>query len=234
MAYWVQKIVVMWLIVLLVSCQNTSNTAQSTSLPYYNTPDFTPIFINQPQEVAQKIPHQIANFRVYNQKNELITEALITGKVHVASFFFSSCGGICPQMMKNMKTVAQKFQKNPKVIFLSFSVAPWIDSVEKLNKYAKKQQIEGYHWHLLTGNKGEIYQLARQSYFAEEQLGYTKDSTEFLHTEHFLLVDTQKRIRGIYNGTLALEMEQLSKDIEQLFTTIKLRKMRKLLALSHF
>jgi protein SCO1 len=85
-----------------------------------------------------------------------------------------------------------------------------------LNLYKKGNDITNKNWHFLTGNKADIYQLARQSYFAEEEIGYNKDSTEFLHTEHFILVDKKKRIRGIYNGTLALEMQQLITDIRVL------------------
>ena len=96
---------------------------------------------------------------------------------------------------------------------LSFSVTPWIDSSEKLLEYTKLYNINSNNWCFLTGNKSKIYNLARKSYFAEERFGYTKDSAQFLHTEHFILVDQQKRIRGIYNGTLALEAEQLIKDI---------------------
>ena len=98
-------------------------------------------------------------------------------------------------------------------MLLSYSVTPWLDSVKILNDYAKRYKVTNPNWHFLTGSKSEIYTLARQSYFAEEDLGFTKDSTNFLHTEHFLLIDKNKRIRGIYNGTLELEINQLIKDI---------------------
>ena len=96
---------------------------------------------------------------------------------------------------------------------LSFSVTPWIDDSKKLLDYASFYQIKSNNWHFLTGDKSKIYDLARRSYFAEEDFGFTKDSTDFLHTEHFILVDQNKKIRGIYNGTLRLEAEQLVKDI---------------------
>lgn len=116
-------------------------------------------------------------------------------------------------MTQHMKLVQEKFGDNPDVIILSYSVTPWIDNVSRLNKYAEANGINSPNWHLLTGKKSEIYTLARTSYFAEEDLGFTKDSTEFLHTEHVLLIDQSKRIRGIYNGTLQLEMEQMMEDI---------------------
>ena len=92
---------------------------------------------------------------------------------------------------------------------MSFSVTPWIDNSKKLLDYATFYQITSNNWHFLTGDKSKIYDLARKFYFAEEDFGFTKDSTDFLHTEHFILVDQNKKIRGIYNGTLQLEVEQL-------------------------
>src|SRR5206468_2384547 len=97
------------------------------------------------------------------------------------------------------------------VVLLSYSVTPWIDTKEKLKGYKEAKGITNKAWHFLTGDKGSIYTLARQSYFAEEDLGFTRDSSEFLHTEHVLLIDGSGRIRGIYNGTLQLEMAQLIK-----------------------
>jgi protein SCO1/2 len=102
------------------------------------------------------------------------------------------------------------------VKILSFSVTPWIDNPKKLKTYSKRYNIENKNWHFLTGSKSEIYRLARMSYFAEKTLGFTKDSTDFLHTEYFILVDKNKNIRGVYNGTLALEAKQIVEDIKTL------------------
>ena len=88
--------------------------------------------------------------------------------------------------------------------------------MKKLFDYAAFYNIPSSNWHFLTGEKSKIYSLARQSYFAEEDLGFTKDSTDFLHTEHVLLIDQALKIRGVYNGTLPLEIMQLAKDIELL------------------
>jgi protein SCO1/2 len=99
---------------------------------------------------------------------------------------------------------------------LSYSVTPWIDKPHVLKNYKIKNDISNPNWHFLTGDKASIYKLARQSYFAEENIGFSKDSTEFLHTEHIILVDQSKRIRGVYNGTLGLEMHHLIEDIKSL------------------
>lgn len=217
MAYWEQKTASMWQTALvLISCTLVFCCKQKVNdevIPYYNSPNFNPIFITDEKLVKQKINHQIANFSFKNQNNKTVTQKDIEGKIHVANFFFTSCGSICPIMTNNLKKIDSTFRDDKNIALLSYSVTPWIDSVTVLKAYAQRNAITNKNWHLLTGSKAEIYKLARQSYYAEEDLGFTKDSTNFLHTEHFLLIDKNKRIRGIYNGTLALETEQLIKDI---------------------
>lgn len=220
MVYWEQKTALMWRIaflfnlsLIIIACN--TNT-EKTEIPYYNTPDFSPIFVKDTKSLTQVVPHQIANFSFTNQHNKTITQKQIEGKIHIADFFFTSCGSICPKMTNNMKKIDSAFNGDQNIVLLSYSVTPWLDNVKILKDYANRYQIKNPNWHLLTGKKNEIYSLARKSYFAEEDLGFTKDSTNFLHTEHFLLVDEHKRIRGIYNGTLALEIEQLIKDVKTL------------------
>jgi len=115
-----------------------------------------------------------------------------------------------------MKAFARAFENDKMVEIVSFSVTPWIDSPEILLKYKQKNGISQPNWHFLTGDKKAIYDLARKSYFAEERIGFAKDSSEFLHTEHFVLVDEKLRIRGIYNGTLATEVNQMIADVKTL------------------
>jgi protein SCO1/2 len=196
--------------ILLYCCNATQQ-----QLPYYNTPDFTPRFL-QGYEDVNVITHQIANFSFTNQDSNTITQKNIEGKIHVADFIFTSCGSICPVMTTNLQKVSDAFSTDTNVVLLSYTVTPWIDSVARLKKYTSAKKIINPNWHFLTGAQSSIYNLARTSYFAEEDIGFTKDSSEFLHTEHILLVDKNKRIRGIYNGTLELEVQQLVKDIEVL------------------
>jgi protein SCO1/2 len=186
------------------------------ALPYYNEPDFTPLFIKEKLAIANKVPHRIGNFSLLNQDSICITQKYIEGKIHVANFIFTSCGSICPTITKNMKIVSDTLEGNKDIVFLSYSVTPWIDKPFVLKKFKVRNNIKNPNWQFLTGNKSDIYKLARKSYFAEEDIGFNKDSTEFLHTEHFILVDKAKRIRGIYNGTLSLEMQQLIEDIKTL------------------
>jgi protein SCO1/2 len=187
-------------------------------LPYYNTPDFEPQFFGNTQTAEAKITHHLKPFSFLDQYGKSISDTSVRGKVHVANFFFSRCANICPNMIKQMKVIESEFGQNAGVEILSFSVTPWLDSVSVLKRYAQKNKIKSKQWHLLTGDKNAIYTLARKSYFAEENLGFSKNNSQFLHTEHVVLIDKTLRIRGIYNGSLGLEMEQLTKDIKILLS----------------
>ena len=221
-----QKIASMWrivlasisLIILFAACKNE---VKEIELPYYNKPDFTPVFLKEGEDPMITIPHTIGGFSLTNQHGLKVENSMLKNKIHVANFFFTGCGSICPSMMEKMKKVNKSFYNDSNVVFLSYSVTPWRDSVSRLMEYAETNEINASNWHLLTGEKSEIYKLARRSYFAEEQLGFTKDSTDFLHTEHVLLVDGGGRIRGVYNGTMALDMEQLSADIKTLTSEVR-------------
>ena len=198
----------------VLMCKTIKN--KEINLPYYNEPTFTPLFLTNKDDVKNKIIHTIANFSLLNQDSIIVTQSVIENKIHVANFIFTSCGSICPVMTKNLKIVSDSLKKYDDIVLLSYSVTPWIDKPSVLNKFKKNYTIFNNNWHFLTGDKGVIYKLARQSYFAEEDIGFSKDSTEFLHTEHLILVDKTKRIRGIYNGTLQVEMENLISDITNL------------------
>jgi protein SCO1/2 len=189
-------------------------SSDAAQIPYYNTPDFTPIFLSENQELKKTVTHQISDFSFVNQNSQIITNKEIEGKVHIANFMFTSCTSICPDMTGNMKLVEEAFFNDERVAVLSYSVTPWIDTPDKLLDYVKLNDIKTNNWHFLTGNKSDIYSLARESYFAEESIGFSKDSTDFLHTEYFILVDKNKRIRGVYNGTLMLESKQVVEDIK--------------------
>lgn len=192
----------------ILSCKNK----EESSVPYYNTPDFTPYFLSK-EEASEKITHRIGTFSFTDEDYKTITDKTVDHKMHIASFIFTSCGSICPTMIRNLSLVDQKYRNDPDVVLLSFSVTPWIDTSSKLKAFKESHKITNPNWHFLTGSKGEIYKLARKSYFAEEDLGFTRDSTEFLHTEHIILSDQHRKIRGIYNGTLQTDIEQLIRDI---------------------
>ncbi len=196
-----------YIIILLTCCNNYS----VTKLPYFISPDFTPNWINN--YTKNDSLHKIEDFSFVNQNNKIIDNSYIKDKIVVSNFFFTTCPSICPNMTSNLKILQDKFNNTEEVIILSHSVTPWVDSVKRLKKYEKLHDIDSKNWHLLTGNKKKIYDLARQSYFAEEELGLNKNSNEFLHTELVFLIDKNSHIRGIYNGTIKLEIKRLLEDI---------------------
>jgi protein SCO1/2 len=159
--------------------------------------------------------HTIAPFKFIDQQGDTVTNKTFESKIYVANFFFTICPGICPKMTNNLQQVANAFKNKP-ILFISHSVTPDIDSVAQLKKYAQDHQINNLQWHLVTGNKQEIYSLARQSYFVEQEIGFDYTTQQFLHTEHFILVDQQGHLRGIYKGTLQLEVNRLIEDINLL------------------
>ena len=200
------------LVMILVGCKSKPT---ESSLPFINKPDFTPEWIEKNDPAYSSI-HRIPAFSFTNQNGETITEKTVDGKIYVADFIFTRCGSICPKMTNNMGLLQSTFKKNSEVLFLSHSVTPEMDSVPVLKKYAEQKGVISGKWHLLTGKESEIYDLAKKQYYAGDTIGYYQTGNEFLHTENFILVDKLRRIRGVYNGTLPLEMERLADDINTL------------------
>lgn len=198
-------------LLVLLSCK-TKSKPDELPLPFINTPDFTPEWIKKTDTAYSSI-HRIPAFSFTNQNGEAVTEKTVEGKIYVADFIFTRCGSICPKMTANMGTLQTKFKDDDDVLFLSHSVTPHMDSVPVLKKYAEAKGVISGKWHLLTGNVDDIYRLAKKEYYAGDTIGYYQTGNEFLHTENFILVDKHRRIRGVYNGTLPLEMERLIDDI---------------------
>ncbi|MGI9540437.1 MAG: SCO family protein [Flavobacteriaceae bacterium] len=160
--------------------------------------------------------HQIAPFRLTNQNGKIITQRDYQDKIYVADFFFTTCPTICPKMTENMALIQAKILDDSQVKLLSFSVTPQIDSVAQLKRYAIEKEVNDQKWNLVTGDKKEIYTLARKSFLAVKEDG-DGGPFDMIHTENFILVDPEKRIRGFYDGTDINAMEKLLKDI----TTLK-------------
>ena len=190
-------------------------TSRTEYLPYYNEKSFTPNWI-VPRSQEEKAFHTIPDFALTNQLGETITQKTFDNKIYVTDFFFTVCPGICPQMADNMFKVQEAFKDNPNVVLLSHSVMPTSDTVEVLKKYAEDNGVIDNKWHLVTGDKETIYSLGRDSYYVENDLGEEKTIDDFLHTENFLLIDSNKHIRGIYNGLNRSSIAQLITDIETL------------------
>tara|TARA_B100000287_G_scaffold184604_1_gene174574 strand:+ start:1809 stop:2465 length:657 start_codon:yes stop_codon:yes gene_type:complete len=155
--------------------------------------------------------HRISSFSLKNQNGETITEKNYENKIYVADFFFTTCPGICIDMTRNMLKIQKKTINNPNIMLLSFSVTPKIDTVAQLKKYALEKGINDSKWNLLTGDKKQIYKLARESYFVVKE---GQGNNSMIHTENFVLIDPDKRIRGFYDGTNDEEIQVLINDID--------------------
>ncbi len=200
---------------ILTSCQiGEGNKSRVAKLPFYNEATYTPQWIIE-KEVANDF-HQIPAFQLVDQEGDQITEQHLNDRITVVDFFFTSCPGICPKMTSNMMMVQEAFLSDDGVQILSHSVTPEYDSIPVLKEYAELKGIQKDKWHLLTGERSVIYDLGRNQYFIEEDLGLEKDPEDFIHTENFVLIDKNRRIRGIYNGLNKTSVRQLIADVKTL------------------
>lgn len=168
-------------------------------LPIYSPRDINPELVDSTvQHIGND--HKIADFAFTNQNGKVITQKDYENTVYVADFFFTTCPTICPKMTDNMVWLQNQLKNNPEVKLLSFSVTPDIDTPEVLKKYAIEKGVDDTRWNLVTGNKKDIYYLARKSYLAVKT-GKPEELYDMVHTENFILVDKNKRIRGFYDGT---------------------------------
>ncbi|MCF1190219.1 SCO family protein [Mangrovimonas sp. AS39] len=163
----------------------------------------------------QKKYHKISDFKLVNQNGDTITQDAYKDKIYVADFFFTTCQTICPIMTDNMTQLQEKLKDDNQVMLLSHSVTPEIDSVPQLKKYALKKGVIDSKWNLVTGDKKQIYELARKSYLAVKTDG-DGGPFDMIHTENFMLIDKKKQIRGFYDGTNQEDMERLLNDIKTL------------------
>ena len=164
--------------------------------------------------------HTIADFSFTNQNGKIITQKNYEGKIYVADFFFTTCQSICPKMTDNMVWLQNQLKNNSKVMFLSHSVTPDIDSVSVLKEYALRKGVIDSKWNLVTGNKKEIYYMARKSYLAVKT-GNPSEMYDMVHTENFVLIDSKRRVRGFYDGTnLDGPTEDGVKNVKQLLEDI--------------
>ncbi|MEM1337112.1 MAG: SCO family protein [Bacteroidota bacterium] len=181
-------------------------------LPIYQPSMVNPELVDSSLHYKKKY-HTIANFELVNQNGDTITQKDYEGKIYVADFFFTTCPTICPIMTKNMAAIQGNILEDNDVLLLSHSVTPQIDSVPQLKKYALEKGVIDAKWNLVTGDKKHIYELARKSYLAVKTAG-DGGPFDMIHTENFMLIDKEKRIRGFYDGTNPEEIEKLLKDIQ--------------------
>lgn len=209
-----------WVLILACgvnACNSTGvkqeKTAVTDALPYYNTADFTPLWLTPKQALDSGI-HLIPEFTFTNQMGQTINHETVVDKIYVANFFFTRCPGICPKLAIGMQAIQDAFKADSGILLLSHSVTPDADSVPVLMRYAKSHNVVSGKWHLLTGPQADVYNIARKGYFADENDGLGKGTDDFLHTENVLLIDKSRHIRGIYNGTNAADINNLIADIK--------------------
>ena len=190
-----------------ISCDEVSKK----QLPIHNPTDFNPKLVDKSiRNVSDN--HRVKDFNLINQNGIKVSSKDYENKIYVVDFFFTSCPSICPIMTNNMLLIQEEFIQNNNIMLLSMSVTPEIDNVEVLKKYAIEKGVIDSKWNITTGSKKHIYELARKSYFAVLDQG-DGGLQDFIHTPNFILVDTKKQIRGIYDGTVENEISRLIQDI---------------------
>tara|TARA_B100001093_G_scaffold158822_1_gene151301 strand:+ start:289 stop:930 length:642 start_codon:yes stop_codon:yes gene_type:complete len=187
-------------------------------LPIYNPTDFDSKLVDKSLRNIKK-NHTVKDFNLVNQNGIIVTSKDYENKIYVVDFFFTSCPSICPIMTDNMLKVQDEFINNDNIKLLSLSVTPEIDAVNVLKKYAIEKGVNDSKWNITTGSKKHIYELARKSYFAVLDQG-DGGIQDFIHTPNFILVDTKKQIRGIYDGTEDKEILRLINDVYLLLNII--------------
>ena len=190
---------------------NSCNQISKKQLPIYNPIDINPKLVDKSvRNISEN--HTVRDFNLINQNGANITSKDYENKIYVVDFFVTRCPSICPIMTNNMLKIQEEFIKNEDIMLLSMSVTPEIDSVEILKNYAIEKGVNDSKWNITTGSKKHIYELARKSYFAVVEQG-DGGLQDFIHTPNFILVDTKKQIRGIYDGTEENEISRLIEDI---------------------
>ena len=207
-------ILVPGILITWVSC-----SSQEKKLPILGYKDVKMVEQNG-QAVADTVYHTIADFRLRDQDSTWITNETFRNKIYIADFFFTTCPSICPVMKAQMLRIYEKFSENDNVQILSHTIDPKHDSIPVLKEYSEKLEVSSSKWHFVTGAKDSIYTLGEKSYMvraAEDQFA----PGGFIHSGAFALVDTERRIRGMYDGTREEDVDRLIRDIEILLKEIE-------------
>ena len=182
-------------------------------LPIYNPSDLNPAVVDDDLERVGR-GHRIGDFDLVDQWGNKADSSLLQGKIYVADFFFTTCPTICIDMGANFQRIQETYKDEDRFHLVSHTVMPEIDTVEVMHAYGERMGAIKGKWHLLTGEKRELYRMARREYFAVMEQGTSFDEHDFIHTENVILVDEKKRIRGFYDGTSDLDMDRLIGDIQ--------------------
>lgn len=207
-----KKLILLIISVFLILWYQLSKVDDEFQLPIFTPSDLRSTLVHP--SLVGKTTHEIPNFSFVNQNGDIINQESVNNRIYIANFFFTSCPSICIDLTKNLKLVQDAFDAND-ILILSHSVDPKIDSVERLKKYEEINDINGKNWFFLRGNINEIIKMAQLGYFAIASIDNHIENS-LIHTENIVLVDSESRIRGVYNGTSQLEMSYLISDINKL------------------
>jgi protein SCO1/2 len=204
--------------ILMVALIFIANQPEEKPLPVINPVDLNDEMVD-PELLRVGYGHTIGKFSFLDQDGNTVTQEDVRGKVYVVEYFFTTCGTICPKMNKQMQRVHKAYKGNKDFTILNFTVDPKTDTVEQMKRYATQHGADAAQWHFLTGNKDSLYRLARTSFFVlkpAEAENQGDVGSDFIHTNNFVLVDRQMRIRGYYDGTSVKEVDKLIHDIDHL------------------
>lgn len=207
-----KKLILLIISVFLILWYQLSKVDDEFQLPIFTPSDLRSTLVHP--SLVGKTTHEIPNFSFVNQNGNIINQESVDNRIYIANFFFTSCPSICIDLTKNLKLVQDAFDAND-ILILSHSVDPKIDSVERLKKYEEINDINGKNWFFLRGDINEIIKMAQLGYFAIASIDNHIENS-LIHTENIVLVDSESRIRGVYNGTSQLEMSYLISDINKL------------------
>ncbi len=193
--------------ILMVTLLGGCSAGREAALPYYGTPDLTPAWT--------PVDHEVGRFSLRTQTGALVTDDSLRGRIHVASFIYTRCSVMCPVIVGSLARVQDNLGDASDVMLVSYTVTPELDTPEALAAFGRERAIDPARWLLVTGDRGQIYHLAREGYFAndERDLGEAGPESAFLHTEKLLLVDQDLRLRGVYNASSGFDVVKLLEDI---------------------
>ncbi len=212
---WLKKFaIVLFILSVIIIYSIYSLLKPEETLPVYQPDMVNAELVDSTVRYVRKY-HTVKDFELINQNGDTITQDYYKDKIYVADFFFTTCLTICPVMTDHMLEIQEKIKDDPEVLLLSHTVFPKTDSVPVLKAYAEEKGVLDKKWNLVTGDKKHIYELARKSYLASKSNG-DGGPYDMIHTENFVLVDKEKRIRGFYDGTDAEAIENLMHDIKVL------------------
>ena len=180
-------------------------------LKVYNPIDLNPELVDESLRNVDRF-HRVGSFNLTDQGGNEVTENNFKDKIYITDFFFVTCPTICPKMTKQMDRVYHEFEENDDISFLSHTVMPEPDSISVLKAYADEIGVSADKWKFVTGDRKQIYNLARKTYFAAVTEG-DGGPNDFVHTENFVLVDKEKKLRGFYDGTSKKDVDRLIVDI---------------------